>query len=231
MVHDAFCALPPERGFARGLTTSGQEEKGWKRQQGIGKPNGKRCRCGEPLLCRWEYGRSPGLRFSPVLCSASPLPPPTNAPLPCRHPVPLVDIIYHAVYPNFFCIKEESIDCPHQLLFVLTASCSEVGLPCAGLSHERTSAIDELYGQTGLYCHRHTTASVRAFCSPCSPPKQRPPCFVRHTLGLVFLISVFQQLCSALPLEMCFLDQILVYANCNLMGYGIIQLRLCFSND
>lgn len=94
-------------------------------------------------------------------------------------------------------VKEESIDCPRRLLFVLTPSCSEVGLPCARMSHERTSTIDELYGQTGLYCHRRTTASVRAFCSPCSPLKQRLPCFVRHTLGLVFLISVFQQLCPA----------------------------------
>lgn len=34
-------------------------------------------------------------------------------------------------------VKEESIDCPRQLLFVLTPSCSDVGLPCARMSHER----------------------------------------------------------------------------------------------
>lgn len=133
-----------------------------------------------------------GLWFSLAPCSAlaPPHPPTPHCPADAMSVLWILMTMQRTV-------KEESIDCPRRLLFVLTPSCSEVGLPCARMSHERTSAIDELYGQTGLYCHRRTTASVSAFCSPCSPLKQRLPCVVRHTLGLVFLISVFQQLCPA----------------------------------
>lgn len=146
------------------------------------------------VVCNLLHGtvRSPELRSNPAPCLALPPPP------PC--PADTMSLLW-ILMTTQRTVKEESIDCPGRLLFVLSLSCLEVRLPCARMSHERTGAIDELYGQTGLYCHRRTAASVRAFCSPCSPRKQRLPCFCQtYSLGLVFPdLSLFPQLPGCCP--------------------------------